>query len=232
MLGTSRGPAFLLLTAAVLAVGACGSDPPATPSRSPAGSGAPTASASAANGSAAPSASPSAPTPSVVAFWQMAARALSRSGRMRLVMSGSGVRELRYEPRASGVVANGALSSVCTAGGAWTVQGLQSTVVPGKWACGASALQSSFRNSGQPVYAWSTRLPADTKIKETVTAPAKDRWQWTYTATSKILAGPVKTTLTLEVATGRLLSGSRTDPAGTTRYTFSYTTIFAPIALP
>jgi hypothetical protein len=28
------------------------------------------------------------------------------------------------------------------------------------------------------------------------------------------------------------VSGSRTDPKGATRYTFSYTTIFAPIALP
>jgi hypothetical protein len=147
-------------------------------------------------------------------------------------MSGNGVRELRFEPKASGVFADGALASVCTAGASYTVQGLRSTVVPGKWACGGSALVSSFRKSGQPVYAWNTRLPADTKIKEVVTSPSRDKWQWAYTASSKILGGTVKTTLVLDATTGRLLSGSRTDPTGTTRFTFSYTTIFAPIALP
>jgi hypothetical protein len=162
----------------------------------------------------------------------MAARALSRSGRLRLVMSGNGVRELRFEPKSSGVFADGSLSWVCTSGASYTVLGLKSTVVPGKWACGGSALQSSFRKSGQPVYAWNTRLPVDTKIKETVTSPSRDKWEWVYTATSKILGGSVKTTLMLDTTTGRLISGSRTDPTGTTRFTFSYTTIFAPIALP
>jgi hypothetical protein len=65
-----------------------------------------------------------------------------------------------------------------------------------------------------------------------VTSPSRDKWQWAYTASSKILGGTVKTTLVLDATTGRLLSGSRTDPTGTTRFTFSYTTIFAPIALP
>jgi hypothetical protein len=170
--------------------------------------------------------------PSVDAFWKLSARALSRSGRLRLVLSGTGVRELRYEPKASGVIADGALTSVCTAGASWTIQGFKSTSVPGKWACGGSALASSFRKSGQPVYAWNTRLPTDTRIKEVVTATSRDKWTWTYTGTSKILGGAVKTTLTLDVPTGRLISGSRKDPTGTTRYTFSYTTIFAPIALP
>jgi hypothetical protein len=151
---------------------------------------------------------------------------------MRLVLSGTGTRELRFEPRASGVFADGALASVCMTGAAWTVQGLRSTSVPGKWACGASALLSSFRKSGQPVYAWNTRLPTDTKIKERVSAPSKDRWQWDYVATSTILHGTVKTTVVLDANTGRLISGSRKDPTGTTRFTFSYTTIFAPIALP
>lgn len=228
-----RGPAALLLLIVLAAVvGACGVNPPTAPpsgSRSPAApSGQPGASAL---GTPSPAATP-APVPSVNAFWQLAARALSRSGRLRLVLSGNGVRELRYEPKASGVVADGALSSVCMAGAAYTVQGMNSTVVPGKWACGGSALVSSFRKSGQPVYAWNTRLPVDSKIKEVVTAPSRDKWQWSYTGTSRILGGTVATTLTLDVPTGRLISGSRRDPTGTTRYTFSYTTIFAPIALP
>ncbi len=57
---------------------------------------------------------------------------------------------------------------------------------------------------------------------------AKGRWQWDYVANSKNLGGSVKTTLVLDPTTGRLLSGSRTDKTGTTRFTFSYTTIFAP----
>lgn len=151
---------------------------------------------------------------------------------MRLILTGTGTRELRFEPRASGVIADGSLTSVCLAGATYTVAGMRSTTVPGKWACGGSALASGFRKSGQPVYAWNTRLPADSKIKERVSVASKGRWQWDYAATSRILGGTVTTSLILDVATGRIVSGTRTDPTGTTRYTFSYTTIFAPIALP
>ena len=56
-------------------------------------------------------------------------------------------------------------------------------------------------------------------------------WAW-YTARSAILGGTVHTQLVQDVATGRLIGGSRIDPTGNTHYTFSYTTIFAPIALP
>jgi hypothetical protein len=168
----------------------------------------------------------------VAGFWTLAARALARTGRLRLILVGNGTRELRFEPKASGVVADGSLASVCMTGAAYTVQGIRSISVPGNWACGGSALVSSFRKSGQPVYAWNTRLPTDTKIKERVSVVSKDRWQWDYVATSKILGGSVKTTVVLDSNTGRLVSGSRTDPKGATRYTFSYTTIFAPIGLP
>src|SRR5207244_10252493 len=144
-----------------------------------------------------------------------AARALSRSGRLRLVISGSGTRELRFEPKASAAVADGAVTSVCVTGAAYTVQGLRSAVLPGKWACGGSALVSAFRRGGQPVYAWNTRLPADTRIKERLSAPSKGRLQWDYTARSTILGGTVRVQLVQDVATGRLISGSRTDPTGT-----------------
>ena len=170
--------------------------------------------------------------PTVDGFWKLAARALSRSGRLRLVLTGTGKRELRFEPRASGAVADGAVTSICLAGASYVIQGIRATTVPGRWACGGSALNSSFRKSGQPVYAWNSRLPVDAKIKERVALVAKGRWQWDYTATSAILRGTVHTTLMLDLATGRLVSGSRTDPTGITRYTFSYVTIFAPIALP
>lgn len=230
---STRGSAAFLLLTAVLVVAACGSEPPATPGASNASPGAsasgPVASASRVPGASA-SADPSVPT--VSGFWTLAARALSKSGRMRLIMSDGGTHELRFEPKASAVMADNALASVCLTGAAYTVQGMRSVVVPGKWACGASALVSAFRKSGQPVYAWNTRLPVDTKIRERVAVASKGRWQWDYAATSRILRGTVKTTLLLDATTGRLISGSRTDPTGTTRFTFSYTSIFAPIALP
>lgn len=225
-----------MVLAALLIVEACGADNPTSPdtSASAAGSLAPSAAASSAGAPPAVTgtASASAPVPTLTGFWTLAARALSRSGRLRLVLSGTGRRELRFEPRASGVVTGGSLVSACLAGAAYTITGRRATAVPGKWACGGSALASGFRKSGQPVYAWNTRLPADSRIKESVSVASKGRWQWDYAATSKALGGTVTTSLTLDVATGRLVSGTRTDPKETTRYTFSYTTILAPIALP
>ena len=121
-------------------------------------------------------------------------------------------------------------SSACASGAACTMQGLRSATIPGKWACGGSALVSSFRKSGQPLYAWNSRLPVDSKIKARVSA-RQGPLAVVDTGELKIL-GVVKTTLVLDSATGRLLFGlphrqDRHDP-----YTFSYTTIFAPIAVP
>ena len=219
---------------AALLVAACGSNSPASPSASPAPSAVASGSGPLGSASTVPVASASASpiNPSVTSFWTLAARALSRSGRLRLILTGTGTRELRFEPKASGVIVDGALASVCLGGASYTIQGLTYVAIPAKWACGGSALVSSFRKSGQPVYAWNSRLPVDSKIKELVTIASKGRWQWDYTATSTILGGAVKTSLLLDATTGRLISGSRTDPTGQTRYTFSYTTIFAPIALP
>ena len=238
MLGRQREPAGFVFLAAILIVAACGSDNAASPSgpqssgavASPSGPVASAVASAAASASATTAADPVAPTPSD--FWALAARALAKTGRMRLILVGSGTRELRFESRASGVVADGSLMSVCVAGAAYALQGFRSTVVPGKWACGGSALVSSMRKSGQPAYAWNSRLPVDTRIKERVSVASKGHWQWDYVAVSRILDGTVRTTLLLDAATGRLVSGSRTDRTGRTRYTFSYTTIFAPIALP
>jgi hypothetical protein len=36
----------------------------------------------------------------------------------------------------------------------------------------------------------------------------------------------------MDAETGRLLSGTRSDPTGDVRFTFSYTTIFTPVQLP
>ena len=226
----------VLLSILALALAACGSgNPSPSPSSAgPSGSGlAPSGSAVSPEPSGVGSPSPSASAAATVeGFWRAAARALSKSGRLRLVISGNGTRELRFEPKASAVVADNAVTSVCISGAAYTIQDLRSAVVPGKWACGASALGSAFRKSGQPAYAWNTRLPADTKIKERLTTPTKGRLLWDYTARPAILGGTVHTQLVQDVVTGRLIGGSRIDPTGSTHYTFSYTTIFAPIALP
>jgi hypothetical protein len=236
LLGSRRLAALLALIALVVA--ACGSSSPSSPGPS-GGSGRPSAAASgatspdpAASGAPSANASPAGTPPTVAAFWSAAARALSKSGRVRVVQTGGSARELRFEPNASAVAADGNLASVCLGGNSYTIQGMQSTPVPGNWSCGGTALTASFRKSGQPAYAWSTTVPTDTKIKERVAATARDRWQWTYTATSKALGGSVKTILTMDSTSGRLISGTRTDKTGTTRYTFSYTTILAPIALP
>ncbi len=224
---------------AVVVVAACGSS---TPSASPIVSPAPTggvgplasapASATPSGSAAAPSASPTPPVPGVAAFWSLSARALSRSGRLRLIISGPSTRELRFEPKASATVADGTVASICLQSASYNIQGFRATVIPGKWACGGSALASSFRRSGQPLAAWNTRLPSDSAIHERVTLQGKGRWQWEYTANSPALGGQVKATLLLDLATGRLVSGQRSDPTGSYRYSFSYTTIFAPVSLP
>ena len=119
-----------------------------------------------------------------------------------------------------------------SAGAAYTVQGIRSISVPGKWACGGVG----------PGVELPEERPAGLRLEHAAAGRLEDqgarqhalegRWQWDYAATSAILRGSVKTTIVLDATTGRLISGSRTDPTGTTRYTFSYTTIFAPVALP
>jgi hypothetical protein len=221
------------LLAALIVVTACGSDPgtPAAASPSPAASTYPTPGASATD-EPVPSPSAGAPAPSVAAFWSLARIALSRSRRLRIVAVGVGTRELRFEPDASGVVAAGVLSSICLTGTSYTLTGLKAATVPGKWTCGTAAMIAGFRKSGQPVYAWNSRMPADTKIRERVRLRVPGRWTWDYTATSTALGGAVRVSLEIDAVTGRLVSGLRTDPTGATRYSFSYTTIFSPIALP
>jgi hypothetical protein len=162
----------------------------------------------------------------------MAVRALSRTGRLRVVGVGTSPVELRFEPRASGTVVEGTLTSVCIGGVSYVITGLRASTIAGKWACGGSALVSGFRRSGQPIATWNTRLPVDTDITEAITVLSHDRFQWDYTGTSAVLGGAVHTTVILDATTGRLASGQRVDPKSNTRYAFSYTTIFAPIALP
>ena len=208
------------MTLALLA-GACGS------------SGDPSAAASmptplVASGEPTPVGSP----PAAAAFWAEAARALSVTERLRVIVVGGTPNELRYEPRASAALDGGELHVVCVDRQAYDIDGFRAKVRPASWACGSSALVSSFRRTGRPLEAWNSTLPTDDAVQEQVVADGRDRWRWDYTATSKVLGGLVTTTLLMDAATGRLLSGNRTDPNGSVRWTFNYTQIFSPVELP
>ena len=140
--------------------------------------------------------------------------------------------ELRFEPRASAALTDGTLQTVCLDGRAYEIEGFTATPRPARWTCGAASFVSSFRRTGQPREAWNSSLPTDSEILETVVADGPDRWRWEYAAISDPLGGPVRATLLMDAATGRLLSGTRRDPDGDLRWTFSYTTIFLPVELP
>jgi hypothetical protein len=207
--------------AVALLVGGCGSNggPSAAASvaASPATSGEPT-----------PVGSP----PSAAAFWAEAARALSVTQRLRVIVVDGMPNELRYEPRASAALDRGELRVVCVDRQAYDIDGFRARERPASWACGSSALVSSFRRTGRPLEAWNSTLPTDDDVRELVVADGRDRWRWDYTATSRALGGLVTTTLLMDAATGRLLSGNRTDPTGSVRWTFNYTQIFSPVELP
>ena len=154
------------------------------------------------------------------------------STRLRIVVKRPEPLELRYEPAASGAATHGTLQTLCLGGVWYTIQHVRATPVRGKWLCGTSALVTSFRTVGQPLESWNSTLPTNTRVKEAVTIVANNRWQWRYTARSAALGGVVVTTLLLDPTSGRIISGQRTDPRGTTTYVFSYTAIFLPIELP
>ena len=201
-------------------IAACGepSGPTATP-----GSSGPVASSTA-------TADPTPPSP--IGFWTAAALALGKTGRLRVIAVGAAPNELRYEPRASAALDAGELLVVCLANEAYDINGFRAKPRPARWACGTNALVTSFRRTGRPVEAWNATLTVDTNVRERIVADGRDRWRWEYTATSKALGGQVRSTLLMDVATGRLLSGTRVDPTGSSRWTFSYTQLFSPVELP
>jgi len=216
----------LAVLLAVLLAG-CASDAPSPP----AGSAAPSSSERAAPSSSA-SAGPVASPPSPGGLWSLASRAIGATGRLRVIVVGGTPDELRIEPRASAAVSDGMLLSVCVDGRAYEIDGFTATPRPARWTCGSASFISAFRRTGQPREAWNASMPVDSEILETVVADGRDRWRWEYAAISETLGGPVRSTLLMDAATGRLLSGTRSAPDGDVRWTFSYTTIFLPVQLP
>jgi hypothetical protein len=157
---------------------------------------------------------------------------LNATGRLRLIVVGGSPNEFRFETRASAALVDGTLKVVCMEGQAYAIDGFRATPRPARWTCGTSAFVSSMRRTGRPLEAWNASIPVDTSIRERVLPEGRDRWRWEYVARSTTLDGPVRTTLIMDAATGRILSGTRTDPSGNVRWTFSYTTIFTPVQLP
>ena len=164
-------------------------------------------------------------------FWSRVSSSIAAATRLRIVVTRPDPVELRYEPKASGAATHGNLQTACIAGVWYTIVHVRATAVKGSWLCGSAALSASFRAVGQPLESWNSTLPTNTRVKEAVTIVANGRWQWRYTARAAQL-GIVITTLLLDPASGRIISGQRTDSLGLTAYTFSYTGIFAPIELP
>jgi len=252
-----RRPIALLVAAASLSLvsAACGSPRPASPTAltpapsaraqitarpSPPVLASVVASATAAitpPPSAAPSSSaaatlePSAArSPSADAFWSAAAHGVDAAGRVAVVVRGPSSGEIRYEAAASATAIDGQVTFVCHGGRAWDGQS-GFAEVPGTWTCGSDALVRGFRLMGQPLDAWSPELPSDQRIRETVTVSG-GRWTWTYRATSPTAGGAVATTVSLDLASGRITAAARTDPVGRTIYAVGYEASFPEITQP
>ncbi len=193
---------------------------------------APSAPASPPSPTVAPASSQPPAPPTVEALWAAVRRGLDEAGRLRITVIGPSPGVLRYQPDASATVADGQVVFVCTGGRAWDGQGGSFVAVPGAWECGAGALVDGFRNSGQPVDAWSRDLPADQSIVEQVTLEPDGRWRWEYRARSLAFGGSVTTTVWVDPASGRILDARRSDPTGETRYGISYSETFPPIVAP
>jgi hypothetical protein len=168
----------------------------------------------------------------VETVWDAVLRGLSATGHLRINVIGPSAGVLRYEPDASATVADGKVVFVCLSGAAFDGQGGSFVPVPGSWECGGGALVGGFRNTGQPVDAWSESLPTDTSIREMTSLETDGRWRWDYTAESPVFGGQVRTTVWVDPTTGRILDARRTDPTGATRYGISYEEPFPPISRP
>jgi hypothetical protein len=139
---------------------------------------------------------------------------------------------LRFEPSASATVVDGELLFVCRNGRAFDGQGGFAEMA-GRWTCGSDALVRGFRTMGQPVDAWTDELPLDDEVRETYDLLENGDWRWRYRAENAILgSGPIKVTVVIDPATGRITAASRTDPLGRTTWKPTYGASFPEIAVP
>jgi hypothetical protein len=189
--------------------------PPATPTAS-------------ARSSATPRPTPAEPTAG--SFWALVEDGVREARRVEVEIAGPNAGTLRFQATASATVIEGVVGFVCTGGRAYDGQS-GFTTLPGKWTCGVKALTAGFRAIGQPADAWSSTIPTDRNRRESV-VEGQGTWTWRYSASSPYLGGAVAATVTLDRATGRITAARRTDPTGTTRYSFQYEADFPPITVP
>ena len=186
-----------------------------------------------------PSPSPSPlPTPSPVvptadALWEKVGEAIAEAGTLDvLVEQGFDAAHLRYEATASATVADGEIVFICAGGRAYEGASGGFSELPGRWSCGGSALVAGFRRNGQPIDAWNDTVPSDDGIRESTKLAPDGSWLWTYEATSDAYGGRVETAVEVDPATGRIRAAARTDPLGTTNYSFTYEAASPPIEAP
>jgi hypothetical protein len=158
-------------------------------------------------------------------------RGLTAAKHVEVTVTGSNPGILRYEAKASATMVNGTIVFVCIGGAAYDGQSGFARV-PGKWACGAGALVSGFRQIGQPADSWSASSPGDGSITESVTVGPDGSWTWAYTGISAFLGGRITARVSLDPATNRIRTAHRTDPTGTTTYAFDYARTFPALAVP
>lgn len=231
-----RVTCFVFLVAAIAA--GCG----ATPSAAPSGGPTPSPAAASSPASSGPAATPAGssspavtPRPTVAttpkSFWSAAARGLVATKHLQVTIAGPNPGVLRFQPSASATIVGGRVVFVCVNGAAFDGQSAFARV-PGTWACGVSALVSSFRQIGQPADSWNETSPTDSAITEAVTVAADGTWTWAYAATSGFYGGRVTVTVRLDPNSGRILAARRVDPTGVTAYTFDYDVRFPALAVP
>lgn len=194
---------------------------PASPTPSPSPTATPT-----------PTPTPIPTAPAVETFWTAVLRGIDAAGHLRVTVIGQSPGVLRYQSHASATVVDDRVGFVCVDGAAFDGQSGSFVPVPGAWECGGSALVGGFRNTGQPVDAWSEALPVDASIAETTTLEPDGGWRWDYKARSAIFGGTVTATVRVDPASGRILDARRQDPTGATRYAISYSATFPPIVRP
>jgi hypothetical protein len=206
---------------------------PASPTATPTTGVSPSPSPSTHSQGASPLPTPSPTAPTAEAFWALAAEALADARTLDvLVEQGDEAAHLRYEPSASATVAGGDLVFVCIGGRAYEGASAGFSELPGRWSCGGPALVAGFRRNGQPIDAWNETIASDDRIRESATLAADGSWLWAYEATSDAYGGRVETVVTLGPASGRIGTATRTDPLGTTTYTFTYGAAFPPVEAP
>jgi len=179
-----------------------------------------------------PTRTPNPTAPAVETFWDAVLRGIDVAGHLRITVIGPSPGVLRYEPHASATVVDDRVGFVCVEGAAFDGQSGSFVPVPGAWECGGAALVGGFRNTGQPVDAWSEALPTDDSVAETTTLEPDGRWRWDYTAHSAVFGGTVTTSVWVDPTSGQILDARRDDPTGSTRYGISYATAFPPITRP